>query len=97
MIKGGDERSISAVLRAIVRKHGLEHELYMAELREHWPSLVGMKMANSTEWMKWKDGKLTIKMNNSVGRNELFYLREPMIRRINEQLGVEFVGEIVIL
>jgi hypothetical protein len=97
MIKGGDERSISAVLRAIVRKHGLEHELYMAELREHWPSIVGNKMANSTDWMKWKDGTLTIKMNNSVGRNELFYLREPMTKRINEQLEAEFVREIVIL
>ena len=97
MIKGGDERSISAVLRAIVRKHGLEHELYMAELRELWPSIVGTKMANSTDWMKWKDGTLTIKMNNSVGRNELFYLREPMTKRINEQLEVEFVREIVIL
>lgn len=97
MIKGGDENSISDVLKAIVRKHGLEHELYMAELREHWPDLVGTKMANSTDWMKWKEGKLTIKMNNSVGRNELFYLREPMIKRINEQLGVRFVEEIVIL
>lgn len=97
MIKGGEENSISRVIRAIVRKNGLEDKLLLAELREIWPELVGVKMAQSTEWMNWKDGKLTVKMSTSVGRNELFYLRENLKERINERFETAFVKEIQVI
>ena len=61
---------------------------------EYWPEAVGETIAAKTKAQKIKDGILTIKVEDSVWRNELVYLRMDFRKKINEKIGKEIIKDI---
>lgn len=62
-----------------------------------WPDLVGKAVANRTKELFIRDGKLFLRIESSVVKNELMMIRSQIIEKINEQAGSAVIQEIIFL
>lgn len=59
-----------------------------------WNEIVGEKVASVTIPLKVSAGKIIVKVKNSVWRNELIMLKEPMLKKYEEKLGKKVIKDI---
>ena len=62
-----------------------------------WPELMGTAIANRTTKIYVSQGKLFIRIESSVIKNELLMVKSGIIQKINERAGSEVITEIVFL
>ena len=63
----------------------------------HWPELMGTAVANRTTQIYVSNGKLFVRIESSVIKNELLMVRTGIIDKLNERAGVKVITEIVFL
>jgi predicted nucleic acid-binding Zn ribbon protein len=85
---------IGGALQETLRAQGLGFLLHENRLREHWDRILGAKAAPLAVLESLKDFTLSIKVTESVWRNELHYQRDEIRRKANEVLGGEIVREV---
>ena len=50
-----------------------------------WTNIVGKTISKNTEIKSIKNGKITIKTENPVWRNELIFQKEDLLNRLKEE------------
>ena len=83
--------SVAGALKAL----GLTKKLRQYEVLERWPAIVGERIAAATEAVRIDDGKLTVHVTRATWRNELTFLKQDLLRKINEVMGEEIVTDII--
>jgi hypothetical protein len=63
----------------------------------HWPELMGTAVANRTTQIYVSQGKLFVRIESSVIKNELLMVRTGIIEKLNERAGSKVITEIVFL
>lgn len=63
----------------------------------HWPELMGTAIANRTTQIYVSQGKLFVRIESSVIKNELLMVRTGIIDKLNERAGSKVITEIVFL
>jgi predicted nucleic acid-binding Zn ribbon protein len=63
----------------------------------HWPELMGTAVANRTTQIYVSNGKLFVRIESSVIKNELLMVRTGIIDKLNERAGAKVISEIVFL
>lgn len=76
---------------------GSDHRLRETEVILKWVELVGEGIARVATPASMKKGLLKVKVENPSWKNELQYLKEEIMNRINARLGGEIVKEIRLL
>jgi predicted nucleic acid-binding Zn ribbon protein len=61
----------------------------------HWPELMGTAVANRTTQIYVSNGKLFVRIESSVIKNELLMVRTGIIDKLNERAGAKVITEIV--
>jgi hypothetical protein len=89
-------QNIAEVIRAYLKESKLEKPLKERQLIQSWEILLGKSVARATSRIYLKEGRLTVHLNSSVVKNELFMLRDEIIRKLNEAAGEELVREMVL-
>ena len=56
----------------------------------------GKKGRSNVEPTFYKEGKIFIKINNSIWANEIWFNKEEIIRKVNQKLGDDEIKEIKI-
>lgn len=62
-----------------------------------WPELMGKAIANRTTQIYISQGKLFVRLESAVIKNELLMVRTGIIQKLNERAGSEVVKEIIFL
>ena len=62
-----------------------------------WPELMGIAIANRTTRIYVSQGKLFIRIESSVIKNELLMVKSGIIQKINERAGSEVITDMVFL
>lgn len=88
-------RPLSAILNELVDRLGYREGIDAARAVEAWPELAGPTVAQVTESIWMRDGRLFIKVRSAAWRHQLHLQREGWRRRLNEHLGREVVDEII--
>ena len=58
-------------------------------LNKSWKKIVGKTIAQNTEIVDIKHGKILVKTSNSIWRNELIFQKEDLLNRMKkENLGL---------
>ncbi len=70
----------------------------MKEIRAlgNWEELLGRSVARSTKKLFIRDGKLYVYLSSPVVRNELFMIRDDILKKFNDRAGEKLVREIVL-
>lgn len=63
----------------------------------HWPELMGTAVANRTTQIYVSNGKLFVRIESSVIKNELLMVRTGIIQKLNERAGSNVITEIIFL
>jgi len=87
---------LGEVIKEYLQEANIEKKLKEVELIHSWEEIVGKPVANRTEKISIKKGKLYVYLKSSVVRNELFMMREKLLEELNKRAGEEIIKEIVL-
>ena len=95
-MKKHNDHSLKEVLQALAAQRQLRGKLKLTQLRTAWPRLMGPTISGYTTDLKLRQQTLYISLNSAPLRQELNLGREKILRLLNEELGEEFLREVVI-
>jgi predicted nucleic acid-binding Zn ribbon protein len=94
MILGGDSKSISEVLKAMIKKQSWEAPLVLAQIQEQWGGWVGAAISAETERIQLSKNTLVVKIKSSVARNALSLQKTDVLNRIQEDLQTDAITDL---
>jgi len=89
-------RKINEVLKEFLRENNLDVRLKERELVESWEEMVGRTINRATKNIYIRDRKLYVVLSSSVVRNELYMLKDEIVRKLNERIGKQIITELVL-
>ena len=92
----GDNKPISNVLSDFIKSNRLQEGLDKVSVNEAWENVMGKAIMNYTTAVQLEGDTLFVQLSSSVLREELSYGREKIIKMINEELGKELIGKLVL-
>ena len=91
-----EPQSVSKVLDEIIQSKALNNGITNARINELWFKLMGNNIFNYTEKISLKGKTLFVSLNNAALREELNYGKEKIKKMINDQLGKDTIGKVVL-
>jgi predicted nucleic acid-binding Zn ribbon protein len=91
-----DIRKIRDVMQEFLRENKLDVKLRERGLIDSWEELMGKTISRATKKIYIKDGKLFIVISSSVIRNELYMLKQEIVKKLNEKAGDDIITELVL-
>ena len=95
-IRKFEPQSVSKVLDEIIQSKALNNGITNARINELWFKLMGNNIFNYTEKISLKGKTLFVSLNNAALREELNYGKEKIKKMINDQLGKDTIGKVVL-
>lgn len=83
-------RSISSLLRNM----GIEVKVKEHQAINEWNTIVGEKVGRVTKAQRVVDGIIFVKVKNSSWRNELIYMRQEILIKIDKTVGRGIIKEV---
>jgi len=80
----------------LLRAYGYQDQLDEIELIKIYKDLVGQLFANHTKKIAFKNNILYVKLDSASLKQELNYVKEGLVLKINKKLGKRLVSKIVI-
>lgn len=87
---------IGDVLSEFFERPYVARRVAEGRLPETWREVVGDRVADLTQELRFDNGILHVKMESSLIRQELFYQREALKQEINRRSKVALVGSVII-
>lgn len=91
----GQPQPISAILRPLLKKFGLEAQMQTYMLIDRWEEVVGYQIASHTLPYQLKFKKLYLYVDSPAWINQLNFLKEELKNKINREMGEAWVQEII--
>lgn len=89
------EKSLKDAFRQFLVNKNNQDDFFRAQIRAAWPKLFGQNVAQHTRLLEVKKRKLYVYTNTSTVRNQLMMVREGIRKRINEELGEDYLEEVI--
>jgi len=89
-------RKINEVLKEFLHENKLDIKFKERELIESWEELVGRTINRATKDIYIRNRKLFVVLSSSVVRNELYMLKDEIVRKLNERIGEPIISELVL-
>jgi predicted nucleic acid-binding Zn ribbon protein len=87
--------SIGAIIQQWLRANNLEEKLQQQSVPNYWVEIVGESVAKHATVERVDKGKMFVKVESAVWRNELSMRREEIRQKVNEHFGAEIVKEVI--
>lgn len=91
-----NEQPLKAVIDDWLSEHPMANKAKETRVTHLWGALLGPSVKNRTKNIYFKNGRLSVKLDSSVLRNELSFARETIIENLNKELGQTVVTELVL-
>lgn len=96
-MKRSNIQPLKEVIQEYLEALKMNSKLKEVSLISNWENLVGRSVARATKDIYIKDKKLFVVLKSSVVRNELAFIKEPLIKRMNEEAKAEIIVDLVLL
>ncbi len=95
-MKKSNEHTLKEVLQAMVEAYRLKPKLHQTKVKSIWEKVMGATISRYTTDIKVRNKKLYLNISSAPLRQELTYGREKIKKMINEEIGEEYIEEVVI-
>mgnify|MGYP001284027058 CR=1 FL=1 len=85
------------MLGAVLVDLGLDHKLIEYRARQVWDEAVGPALAGQGRPLRVHNGRMEVAVPSAVWRNQLSFMKQDIITRINELAGGEAIKELILL
>jgi predicted nucleic acid-binding Zn ribbon protein len=82
-------------IRDLCRNWGIDKKLKEHKVIAQWLSIVGERIAREAQPVSVRDGKLFVHVEKAVWRNELTFMKRELISKVNRNIGVPLIHDIV--
>jgi predicted nucleic acid-binding Zn ribbon protein len=97
MARKDEKQTLQEVLNTFLNENNLQKGLDQVDLSKAWTDVLGPGVAAYTQSVRFKAGKLTVKLNSSVLREELSMGQSKIITILNDHLGKDLVESIILV
>ena len=80
----------------LLRAYGYQDQLDEIELIKIYKEQVGQLFANHTQQIVFKNNILHVKLDSAALKQELNYVKEGLVLKINKQIGKRLISKIII-
>lgn len=95
-MKETNQTSLKDVLKDMVETYRLKNRLNQTKIQQLWSSVMGNSISRHTSDLKVRKNKLYITIESAALRQELAFGRDKIRRMMNQELGEEYLEEVVI-
>lgn len=88
--------SLGEAIEKLLKVYKIEKPVRQNEALYYWSEIVGENIARHTTAEKVDYGKLYVRVDSPVWRNELSFQKEEILKKINERLKNAHLKEIVL-
>ncbi len=88
---------IGNILSKFLYELGIDRPVMKYRALTMWPEIVGERISNVTEAKRLTDGKMFVKVQNDSWRNELTFYKQEIIQKINKEIGLKIVKDIILI
>ncbi len=89
-----EPEAVGDLLKAVLKKSGLEKKIREYDSLTQWPAIVGEKIAEQTAPVEIRNGVLFVQVKNAAWRTELAFFKDDIIQKINTHAGKRIVRSI---
>jgi len=89
-------KTIGELIKQVFKERGWEDKVTFYDINNVWNEFVGADISKNTRLIKFEGGVLWIKVNSSVLKQELLYMRSEIISAINNRLEKKVIKKIII-
>jgi predicted nucleic acid-binding Zn ribbon protein len=86
--------SLGHALGRLLKDVGIDRSVKQQTALVLWSEVVGPIIAGVTEAQDVEHGVLTVKTANSTWRQELFFQKKDILKRLNSKLGITIIKDI---
>ncbi len=90
----GEARPINQLIYQFLKSIGIKGKIEENFAIVYWDAVVGNEIARQTEPFRVTDGTLYVKVADTVWRNELHFLKNEIIQKLNEKVGKQIITDI---
>jgi predicted nucleic acid-binding Zn ribbon protein len=94
-MRRSNTQPLSEVLREYIREMRMDKKLKEVDALQSWEELLGKSVARYTRNIYISNKVLYVSLSSSVVKNELFMMREEIVKKLNENAGTEIIEKIV--
>ena len=94
--KHNNEVTLKEALKAMIEHYRLKGKLNQNRIKSLWAQLMGPSIAGYTKEIRVYKNKLYITIESAALRQELSYGRKKIKKMLNEELGEEYIEEVII-
>ncbi len=95
-MKTSNEQSLKEVLQEMVEFYKLKSKLNQTKIRQLWHQMMGKVVSNYTTDIKLRRKKLYVNISSAPLREELSFGKEKIVKMLNEELGGEYIENVII-
>jgi predicted nucleic acid-binding Zn ribbon protein len=88
--------SLGSAIRSFLKESKFDKKLAEVDAVSSWESIIGRPIARATTSVYIKNETLYVHLSSSIVRNELFMMRQDIVRAINEHAGRVIVKAIML-
>ena len=96
-MKRHNDQKIDEALKDMLQKYRLNSKFNQTKIKNLWEKLMGPSISGYTKDIVVRRNKLFVTLESSPLKQELSLGKEKIRNIINEELGEEFIKEVVIL
>ncbi len=91
-----NEFTLKEALRAMIDQYRLRGKLNQNRIQNLWEKLMGPSIAGYTREIRLANNKLYLTIESAALRQELSYGKDKIKKILNEELGEEYIREVII-
>ncbi len=96
MKRYSNEESLGDVIKRLSNSPKWKNNIMQYRILAEWDKLMGQAVVSRTKSIYYKDGKLYITFNSASLKQEMFYSKDLIITKLNEQVGEGVIEEVII-
>lgn len=93
-MKNQPEQDLKGVIKSFLKTYHLESKINEVQIKDMWGIVMGKTMSKYTGDIKLKDGKLTVFILSAPLKNEIYFNKETIIQRLNDEFGEVVVHQL---
>ena len=94
MKRGSNDQSVFEALKEWLASHPKKHRYDQSLIEKAWKEQMGSTIDNQTEYIKFKNGVVSLKIRSSALKQELHMGKEKIIKILRETLPEVMIEEV---
>ncbi|MCE1200375.1 MAG: DUF721 domain-containing protein [Marinilabiliales bacterium] len=95
-MRRSDIHSLGSAIKSYLKENQFDRKIAEVDVVSSWENIIGKPVARATTQIYIQKETLYIHLNSSIVRNELFMMKNDIIRVVNEHAGRIVVKQIVL-